>query len=328
MQLPLRDFTPDEEDLRELLTKFFDHAPSMIHRTSLQCKLGGASVERIAVGGSHYIVKTYGAVLDDEIRISRAIERTNLIRCPGILALHTGRDCRLALIEDFGSQTLDALASQHALEATVALARFHRESTAVQREYVECFNSPTTDATTLVDEINFLLNIDYYDNALVSKSLLGSFAVALDGAIEILAPYPHSLLHGDVHLRNWLFPDNGAPGLIDWARATVGCGYVDLVRFIMAPSPTGDRFFSSALKTSVFQAYSDHSGLPLIKPDVYSAAATISLADSIRHSHRELFSAFGDLSGYDYATENAKRSRKLLAVLETIIHVGQCFAHS
>ena len=75
-------------------------------------------------------------------------------------------------------------------------------------------------------------------------ALPGWFAV-LQRAEARLAGYPLTLVHGDCHLGNVLWSDDGAPVLADWAQAGVGLGPGDMSFLLQrACGPADDAAFA------------------------------------------------------------------------------------
>lgn len=58
-----------------------------------------------------------------------------------------------------------------------------------------------------------------------------------DRANELLRDAPEALIHGDLHLDNLLFADNGEPVFLDWANVARGPGAVDLVEVLFMTRP-------------------------------------------------------------------------------------------
>ena len=87
------------------------------------------------------------------------------------------------------------------------------------------------------------------------RNLLDRSEHAQAVANERLARAPVTLLHGDLHLDNFVFVEDTVPVLLDWARCAKGPTVLDLYELLFSMSNATDREQVYAAYSAAFEAY-------------------------------------------------------------------------
>lgn len=260
------------------------------------------------------VVKQVSGLGRREVQLLEYISTVAPISVSRLLEVTESNECACLTLADAGRYSVHEQGSRDAVMRCARLLGCFHKSTETNHTPALLTDLPLT--FDIVEEVQLLSEVAYYHR--IDCGLSRSAQCAIADAVKVLtSECPLCITHGDPHLANWIISPQNIHGftLIDWAQARMGCGFVDLARFLSAPSLANRFTYDQTSQLLAIESYCETARLSFPTARIYRSAGILAIANSLNWQHIDALK----FRPREMMSDERQRSAKLSMMLQSIV---------